>query len=129
MGLQILGCRPGNAVFPDGKGHPEGETVDALLTGFHLPDQQGLIGLEQSGVGGQGLSGRGQFQVPAPVGKKRQPVFLFQGVDVLGNRRLGQEQFPGCLGEVHGFTDRQKSAQLGIHQFLHKGILWVHYKP
>lgn len=115
MGLQIPGSRTGNAVFPNGHGHAEGQLPGPPLAGFHLPGKQGLIGLEQPGISGQGPAGRGQFQRPAPVAEKGQAVFLFQPMDMMGNGRLGQEQFPGRLGEVHGFTDRKKSTQLGIH--------------
>ena len=63
------------------------------------------------------------------MGEKGQAVAFFQGMDVLGNGRLGQEELPGGLGEVHGLADTEKGAQLGIHHFLHKDILSFYYKP
>lgn len=108
MGLQVTGCRLGDAIFSDGHGDAESDSADPFLTSFHLPGQQGLVILQEPGIGGQGLSGRGQGQGFALMGEQGQAVAFFQGMDVLGDGWLGQEELPGGLGEVHGLADTEK---------------------
>ena len=54
-------------------------------------------------------------QVVAVVIKQLRLQRLLQGLDLLGDSRLGQMQPLGCQTVIHGLTKGQKGVQLGIH--------------